>query len=250
MSHHEPALNIPRSILLVLVILAAIHIARDLISASLNNEMLFALAFIPARYTGVFPESTWGDVISVTSWVTYMFIHNDWTHLLMNSAGVLMFGSAVAMRIGGINFFLFSGICGIFGAAVHLIFYWGDLAPVIGASAAVSGHIAGAIRFIYGAIHNNQLTEMRHRPQAVKILKISEFFTDKRLIFFVLLWVGVNYVFAAIGYGTDETSTVAWEAHLGGFFAGLFLFGFFDPTKADDDDFKVVDANENKQLFD
>ncbi|MEM7621039.1 MAG: rhomboid family intramembrane serine protease [Pseudomonadota bacterium] len=214
----------------MLGVLFGIHIVRIFLPPTLDNEILYALAFIPARFTHIFPDTAWGDIQSVTSWLTYMFIHNDWTHLIMNSAGLLIFGSAVAMRIGHINFLIFSAVCGIVGALVHLMAYWGDISPVIGASAAISGHIAGAIRFLYGAVRNHQLSIMRSHPKNVRLLTLKQCFTDFRLLLFVAIWVISNIMFAAIGYGTDAHSSIAWEAHLGGFFAGLFLFGAFDNT--------------------
>jgi membrane associated rhomboid family serine protease len=47
---------------------------------------------------------------------------------------------------------------------------------------------------------------------------------------FLGVWFGVNIVFGlgslAIG---SEGASVAWQAHIGGFFAGLLLFALFDP---------------------
>jgi membrane associated rhomboid family serine protease len=30
--------------------------------------------------------------------------------------------------------------------------------------------------------------------------------------------------------GTEADQQIAWQAHIGGFFAGLILFGVFDPV--------------------
>jgi len=34
---------------------------------------------------------------------------------------------------------------------------------------------------------------------------------------------------AMFGFGGVVAGGIAWEAHLGGYFAGLFAFGFFEP---------------------
>jgi membrane associated rhomboid family serine protease len=54
---------------------------------------------------------------------------------------------------------------------------------------------------------------------------------DGRVLAFLAVWFGLNIVFGlgAIGIGT-EGATVAWQAHIGGFFAGLLLFSLFDPV--------------------
>jgi membrane associated rhomboid family serine protease len=53
---------------------------------------------------------------------------------------------------------------------------------------------------------------------------------DRRLIVFLAAWFAGNLLFGtgvASIPGTDQI--VAWEAHIGGFFAGLFGFALFDP---------------------
>jgi membrane associated rhomboid family serine protease len=47
---------------------------------------------------------------------------------------------------------------------------------------------------------------------------------------FLVVWFGINIIFgvASIAIGTDGGS-VAWQAHIGGFLAGLLLFSLFDP---------------------
>jgi membrane associated rhomboid family serine protease len=49
---------------------------------------------------------------------------------------------------------------------------------------------------------------------------------------FLAIWFGVNIIFGigSIGVGMDEGQSVAWQAHIGGFVAGLILFALFDPV--------------------
>ena len=52
---------------------------------------------------------------------------------------------------------------------------------------------------------------------------------SSQVIVFSLLWVGMNILFGLTGIGTmGETHAIAWQAHLGGYFVGLFLTGPFD----------------------
>jgi membrane associated rhomboid family serine protease len=48
---------------------------------------------------------------------------------------------------------------------------------------------------------------------------------------FLGIWFGVNIIFGvgSIAIGADGAS-VAWQAHIGGFLAGLLLFSLFDPV--------------------
>src|SRR5262245_65853199 len=83
----------------------------------------------------------------VWTFVTYAFIHADWTHLLVNSIWLLPFGSAVARRFGAVRFLAFFAVAAAAGAALHLATHAGEQFPMIGASAAISGTMAAAMRF-------------------------------------------------------------------------------------------------------
>ena len=55
---------------------------------------------------------------------------------------------------------------------------------------------------------------------------------DPRFLLFVGAWVGLNALFAfgSISIGEEAGQEIAWQAHIGGFFAGLLLFSLFDPV--------------------
>jgi membrane associated rhomboid family serine protease len=42
-------------------------------------------------------------------------------------------------------------------------------------------------------------------------------------------WTVLNILLAWGAAGLTEAAGIAWEAHLGGFFAGFLLYGFFEP---------------------
>ncbi|MGH6715024.1 MAG: rhomboid family intramembrane serine protease, partial [Bradyrhizobium sp.] len=51
------------------------------------------------------------------------------------------------------------------------------------------------------------------------------------------IWFGVNLLFGmgSIAVG-EQGATIAWQAHIGGFFAGLVLFSMFDRVPRADAD--------------
>jgi membrane associated rhomboid family serine protease len=53
-----------------------------------------------------------------------------------------------------------------------------------------------------------------------------------RFLAFVAVWIGLNALFGlgTISFGSAPGQEIAWQAHIGGFFAGLLLFGAFDPV--------------------
>ena len=142
----EPIFNVPRSVLIAAAIMVALQIVRTLLPDEAGLRFLQALAFIPARYSGAALELPGGYLTAVTSFVTYMLVHAGWVHLLVNLLWMAAFGSAVARRLSDLTFFYFSTLCGIAGALTHLAFHFGEMAPVVGASAAISGQMAASLK--------------------------------------------------------------------------------------------------------
>ncbi len=101
--------------------------------------------------------------------------------------------------------------------------------PWSGASAVVSGAMAAAVRFAFTA--GGPLGPMGHgRSPHGPAVSLMEAFREPRVLVFVAVWVGLNLVFGvAVSPPGAEGMEVAWQAHMGGFFAGLLLFSLFDP---------------------
>jgi membrane associated rhomboid family serine protease len=231
MSKSEPILNVPRSVVGASALMAAIQLVRGFLPDETDLTFLLALAFLPARYSGAAPELPGGYVTAVTSFVTYMVVHAGWVHLVVNLLWMLAFGSAVARRIGDVKFIYFSLLCGIAGAFTHLAFHYGDMAPVVGASAAISGQMAGALRFIFRPLElpGQRTTDFISTP----LMTLGQSLSDRRIIAFLVFWVVINAYFgiSAVRIAGQEGG-IAWEAHIGGFLCGLLLFGVFDRRNA------------------
>ena len=223
----EPMFNVPRSVLLAAALMIAVQLVRTSLPDEMDLTLLLALAFIPARYSGAALELPGGYLTAVTSFVTYMVVHAGWVHLLVNTLWMLAFGSAVARRIGNLGFLYFSVLCGVAGALTHLLFHFGEMAPVVGASAAISGQMAGALRFIFrprGEISQGE-PDFAHVP----LKSLPETLSDRRILMFLALWIGLNAYFGLSSVAiAGAEGGIAWEAHIGGFLFGLFFFGFFD----------------------
>ena len=65
-------------------------------------------------------------------------------------------------------------------------------------------------------------------------MPLSVALQDRRLVMATLAMVFIN-VLAIFGFGSvSESGGIAWEAHIGGYFAGLLLFGLFDVAVRDE----------------
>jgi len=231
MAPREPILNVPTAVVVAAGLMIAVQVVRGLLPDEMDLTVLLTLAFIPARYSGAALELPGGYVTCVTSFVTYMVVHGGWVHLLVNLLWMLAFGSAVARRIGTRGFFEFSILCGVAGALTHLVLHWGTMAPVVGASAAISGQMAGALRFIFFA----RRKPGERAPDFVgsPLASLGSTLRDHRILGFLVFWVVLNAYFglSAVSFG-GSSGNIAWEAHIGGFVCGLLIFGFFDNTRA------------------
>jgi membrane associated rhomboid family serine protease len=237
MVKREPILHVPPVVTVTLVVFGVIHAVRVwLLSPRGNVEFLLLFAFIPARYdpnallSAIAPG---GFGAEVWTFVTYAFIHADVFHLVLNAVWFLAFGSAVARRFGAWRFLLFFAVTAAAGAAVHLVTHFGEFVPMVGASAAISGYMAAAVRFAFqrrgtGTLWPGPDGEVERAPAA----PLTAALADPRVLGFLVVWFGINLLFGvgslAISGGTQE---VAWQAHIGGFMAGLLLFPLFDPHR-------------------
>lgn len=219
----------------LLAVLIAIHVGRSLLSDDQDLDLLLRFAFIPGRYDPNFAyagDLLGGEGAKVWTFITYAFLHGNIAHLAVNSVWLLAFGSALAWRFGTWRFLLFSALTAVAGAATHLAVHFGDPGPVVGASAAISGHMAGAMRFMFES--GGPLGMFRRQGReafSVPAEPLSVAIRRPQVVAFLAVWFAANLLFGlgAIAIGQGD-ATVAWEAHIGGFLAGLLLFPLLDPT--------------------
>lgn len=223
----QPVFNIPPIIVAVLFVLASVHGLQAVLPGNGELEFLLLFAFIPARYDGGVMPLPGGVGADIWSFVSYALLHADLMHLAINSVWFLAFGTPLARRFGALRFLSFCAIAAAAGALAHLITHPGEFQPMIGASAIVSATMAAALRFVFQP-HGLHWQSDMHAPP----VPLRRTLCDPRVLGFLAVWLALNLLF---GLGSVEVlgneHPVAWQAHIGGFAAGLFLFGFFDPAR-------------------
>ena len=218
----QPLFRVPAVIVSLIVALAVAHGVRMLAPPSFSAELIGQYAFIPARYSAHFLAARNADpggwLARAIPFVSYMGLHNDLTHLAINSLWLLAFGPIVARRFGGFLFLVFFLICGVAGALTHLAFNWGSLVPVIGASGAISGLMAAGLRMLPSQAPWASSGEERLAP-----------IFSRQILVFTAVWMAINLLVGTTGLGMGgESGLIAWQAHLGGYVAGLLLSEPFD----------------------
>jgi membrane associated rhomboid family serine protease len=233
----EPMFNVPPAVLATVAVLLVVHALRMLVLTEAEDvQFLLTFAFIPARYDtqllagGAFPG---GFAADLWTFFTYAFLHADLLHIGVNLAWLLPFGTALARRFGAWRYAAFMLVAAAAGALAHLISHPGAMVPMIGASAAISGAMAAALRFVFqrggplGLLRGEASAEAYHVPAA----PLSATLRDPRFLIFFGAWLGLNALFGLGSVSIVEPGQqIAWQAHIGGFLAGLFLFNLFDPV--------------------
>ena len=234
-SSKEPIFNVPSIVVALLVLLGLVHGLRECVLSEADDRwFLLTFAFIPARYDttmlgGLLPG---GFGAQIWTFFTYSLIHADFTHLGFNSLWLLAFGSPVARRFGATRFLAFFVMTVAAGALAHLIVYPGARAIMVGASAGISGMMGAATRFAFQP--GGSLDFWRPRgvdPDRIPAAPLSVALRNPRVLTFLGVWFALNLLFGLGSFsisGYDQN--VAWEAHAGGFLAGLLLFSLFDPV--------------------
>lgn len=228
MDKRQPILNAPSVVVWLLGLFVIIHFARTQLSDVQDGWLIELLAFIPARLAAGGSEFYGGQEAAITQFLTHMFLHGDATHLLVNSAWLLAFGTSVARRTGPVRFVAFFLLCGIGGALFYLACNAGLRSPMIGASGAISGLMGASFRFLFGPLRELDGEAIAGEAMQPPLLSLGDTLRERRILAVIVGWTLLNVLFAWGAAGMLDGINIAWEAHVGGFYMGLLTFGYFD----------------------
>jgi len=210
----EPFLRAPASVVVLIAIVALAHIARVLAPAAVSERILNGYALDPA----IFTQAGASLADRIVPLFSHMLLHADVTHLGVNCIWLLAFGPIVARRFGTVPFYILFILSGLAGALAFVSLDWGQNVGVIGASGAISGLMGAAIRMM----------RIRAPYLDAATLPLMPLFSSQVLLF-TAVWLFVNALTGILGVGlTGSMQAIAWQDHMGGYFAGLLLAGPFE----------------------
>lgn len=149
--------------------------------------------------TGVYPLQR--EVM----FISYAFLHGGFLHLIGNMIAVLGLGGIAVARIGEKGFLLLYAVTSVCGAAGFALLS-NSPSPMIGASGAVFGLIGAWKFWEWQARH---AADAPMRPLWMSLFGLA--------LLNVILWFALS-------------GLLAWEAHLGGFIAGVLFAAIVTPT--------------------
>lgn len=179
-------------------------------------------ALVPAEVTGGILYGTASLTGTAMPFVTSMFLHGGWLHLIGNMWFLWIFGDNVEDTLGSFRYLLFYLVCGLGAAGIHYAVQPASTAPTLGASGAIAGVLGGyAVLF--------------PRARVVTLVPVFVFLQIMELpalvvlgLWFVLqLFSGSFALASAAGAGAG----IAWWAHVGGFLVGALLILLMRPRR-------------------
>jgi membrane associated rhomboid family serine protease len=204
--------RMPRVVTVLVGAIGLAHGATYLLDAPTYNALVETFAVIPARFS----DGTIGIIGAVESLFGNAFLHAGFIHLFFNAMLILQTGELVAERFGRSVDGVWRFLALFFGAAaagglVYVAFNWGSSTPAIGASGAACG--------LFVAYLMAPFRDWRAALRTPSVLQMG----------FVFLVVNVALAAFARFAGVLP---IAWEAHLGGFIAGVVLYPLLLPRAA------------------
>ncbi|OAB56504.1 hypothetical protein AY599_26630 [Leptolyngbya valderiana BDU 20041] len=194
-----PAIRMAGPVKLLLGTMVALQVGATLLPAAQWRAVENALVLVLFWRGEFLPERLY-------TLLTYALLHGDWGHLFFNGLWIAILGSKVHDILGPARFLLFFALATVIAGMTQVAASWGQTSFVVGASGFVYALIA-CIGHLY-VVHPGD-------PPRERLKKLAVF----TAAVFVL-----NVAFAYVAGGFLTAGGIAWEAHAGGFLAGLLLF--------------------------
>lgn len=184
----------------------------------LLEQLFFEYGLVPARYSYPF----WALYTGLSSnnylpFLTNMFLHGGWLHLISNMWALYIFGDNVEDRMGHLKYLIFYLLCGLGANLCHFYLNYNSTLPTVGASGAIAG-VMGAYLILFP--HSRIITFFP--------LFFIPYFFEIPAFFYLTAWF-LYQLFSGIFSlsSTHFTSNIAFFAHIGGFVVGIILLPIF-----------------------
>ncbi|MNO69365.1 Rhomboid protease GluP [compost metagenome] len=166
------------------------------------NILMFLILTINGGSTDAITLIRFGALVNegeVWRYVTAMFLHNGFDHLLFNCFALLVFAPPLERLLGGWRYVILYLLSGVVGNVLSAAYYTqiGGLYLSVGASGAIYG-VYGA--FLYIAVLQRRILD-----------------ESSRKTLYAMLIIGILSSFMI--------SNVNWMGHFGGLIGGFFIYG-------------------------
>jgi membrane associated rhomboid family serine protease len=182
------------------------------------QELIYLFGLVPARYS----HPAWARAIGFPlddywPFLTSMFLHGSWMHIIGNMWTLWIFGDNVEDRMGPWRFLAFYLLTGVAAGLTHYFTNLDSTLPTVGASGAIAG-VLGAYFVLFPHSRIIVLLPVFFFP----------FFFELPAVIYLLFWFLSQMIGGTIaGLTSSDVGGIAWWAHVGGFAAGAILHRLF-----------------------
>lgn len=198
-----------------------------LVETSLSPETLkqvfYLFGLVPARYS----HPAWASGVGLPlddywPFLTSMFLHGGWFHIIANMWCLWLFGDNVEDRMGHVRFLLFYLACGLAAGVIQVLTQADSTLPTVGASGAIAG-VMGAYLFLFPFA----------RILVLVPIFIFPFFFELPAVIFMGFWFFMQLFGGLQSLAAPGLGGIAFWAHVGGFAAGVLLHPIFLKGRAE-----------------
>ena len=227
-----PSKNIPVGTYMLILANSVVFVFELMIPEPMLEAFFYYFGIVPARYSH--PEwASWVGLPIDDYWpfVTSMFLHGGWLHIIGNMWTLWIFGDNVEDRMGTTRYLVFYFICGLAAGLVHFFTNANSTIPTVGASGAIAG-VLGAYFLLFPKSRIIVLLPLFFLPLFIEVPAVTY------LGFWVLSQIFSGTLSLAL---PEDVGGVAFWAHVGGFIAGAVLHWLFIQGRRD---FRVLSPDE------
>jgi membrane associated rhomboid family serine protease len=181
------------------------------------DQLMYLFGIVPARFTDPDWASEVGFPSTYLPFLTTMFLHGGWLHVIGNMWALWIFGDNVEDRMGPFRFVLFYLACGVAAGIIHVVTNPGSQVPAIGASGAIAGVMAA-----YFVLYP------RAKIVAMFLIVFWPVFFQVPAWVYLGVWFLIQFFSGTVASAAGvQAAGIAWWAHIGGFATGLLTFWAF-----------------------
>jgi membrane associated rhomboid family serine protease len=195
-------------IIIVNIMAFAYELLAD--AGGMLEQTFYTMGVVPFDVTHNF-----GPAVAL-SFLTSMFLHGGFMHIIGNMLYLWIFGNNVEDSMGRGRFLVFYLITGITASAAQVLASPNSRLPSIGASGAIAGVLGAYIVLFPNA-----------RVQTLIFLGYFARMAQLPALLVLGFWFVLQLFNGLLAFGMTQLGGVAWFAHIGGFVAGLLLVRLF-----------------------
>ena len=202
--NREPVFNVPPVTVYLVAAIFIVHLLLTVTTPETFDWVYKNFSFRPAVISAILEQPTPTGLAHIFITLnSHMFLHHDWSHMILNAGMLLAFGSMVERRFGAVRYLILYFASGWLSAVAEYFIAVPNIdVTLYGASGAVFGAMG-----------------------ATTIILVPRYGVRGVLTMIAVL-LGLNIIIGATPLGTllvGPGADIAWVAHLAGFVAG-FLF--------------------------